>query len=93
MQHLKLEPEGDSSLVSHNEAANIESSASQTKPRPKSAGEKLHQSQADYDYDDFYDHLPSHVEFPTSPKGAWKARNPHQSVDSSTQTVHTIGKQ
>lgn len=93
MQHLKLEPEGDSFLVSHNGAANTEGSSSQTKPRPKSVGEELNKNQADSDYDDFYDHSSSHGELPTSPKGAWRASTPLRSVNSSTQTVHTRGKQ
>ena len=91
MQHLGLSnSKGDRFLASHDQTANIkDGSESQLKPRPKSAGEKLSQSQIDSDLDDFYAPSPSDVTF--SQKRAWKAVTPPLSVDSSTQTLETRG--
>ena len=90
MQHLKLDPKDDSIIVSHDRAArHADGSVSQTKPRPKSAGDALSHNQTDSDFDDFYD--PSHFSPLASPRRAWKARTGLHSVDTSTQTMETRG--
>ena len=95
MQHLKLDQKGDSFVVTHDRPTSskntTEDNSSQTKSRPKSAGDKLSPNHTDSDYDDFYDRSSSQVSPLTSPRGAWKAGTPPLSVDMSTQTVESRG--
>ena len=102
MQELKLNSSGSSFVVSEkddrspttNQTDHVDQETStQTKLRPKSAGDKLSPNHTDSDYDDdFYDHASSQVSPLTSPRSAWTEKSPRQTVDSCTQTVENKGE-
>ncbi len=99
MRHINIDMRGDSYLVSGDNKEpsprrekEVKHPSPTSKHRPKSAGDQLSPNQDDFDYeDDFYDQMPDDSSPLSSPRSAWKASSPVQSIESSTQTVESKG--